>query len=115
MTRLGKESGVLRSAWTGWKGYQSDSKVIVYAVLGAITEAVAGLFFAQSNQARRLMAQFFDKLRDDRRLEEAINLADRIADDRLAASLQAVLAMQLVESKVTPSVLPGFRDDVPPA
>jgi Flp pilus assembly protein TadB len=53
--------------------------VIVYAVLtrsqqaatyisGAVTEAVSVLFFTQSNQARRLMAQFFDKLRDDRRL-----------------------------------------------
>jgi hypothetical protein len=96
--------------------------VIVFAVLskneqagtyiaGAVTEAVAGLFFTQSNQSRKLMAEFFDKLRDDRRLEESLVLTEAIEDTRLKSSLQALLAMQLINSTVPPSVLPGFYPD----
>lgn len=96
--------------------------VIVFAVLtknketgtyiaGAVTEGVAALFFTQSNQARRLMSEFFEKLRDDRRLEESLNLTDKITDPQLRSSLQALLAMQLVNSKVSPSVLPGFHPE----
>ncbi len=80
-------------------------------VSGAVTEAVAALFFTQSNLARRLMAEFFDKLRDDRRLEESLKLTDNIADARLKASLQALMALQLVSSTVSPSVLPGFQPE----
>ncbi|NEA32021.1 hypothetical protein [Streptomyces sp. SID13031] len=94
--------------------------IIAYAVLtkspeigayvsGVVTEAVAALFFTQSNQSRELMARFFDKLRDDRRLEEALALADGISDSRLKSTLQALLAMQLIGSEHSPSVLPGFN------
>jgi hypothetical protein len=96
--------------------------VIVYGILtenretstyisGAVTEAVAALFFTQSNQARKLMAEFFDKLRDDRRLEDALKLTDNIDEPRLKSSLQALLAMELVSSATSPSVLPGFYPD----
>jgi len=96
--------------------------VIVFAVLtknqqagayiaGAVTEAVAALFFTQSNQARRLMADFFDKLRVDRRLEECLKLTHNIEDEKLRSSMKALVALQLVDSKVSPSVLPGFGPD----
>jgi hypothetical protein len=35
---------------------------------------VSALFFVQSNRARNLMTAFFDKLRQDRSLEEALRL-----------------------------------------
>jgi hypothetical protein len=103
--------------------------VIVYALLnksqeigafiaGAVTEAVSALFFTQSNQARKMMAAFFDKLRDDRRLEESLKLTDEIREEPLRSSLKALLAMQLINAKASPSVLPGFypdRDASPPA
>jgi hypothetical protein len=94
--------------------------VIVYALLtenhswatalgGAVTEAVSALIFTQSSQARRVMSEFFDRARDDRRLEEALGLADRLGDPPLRDALHAVLALELVNAKTTPSVLPGFQ------
>jgi hypothetical protein len=98
--------------------------VIVFAVItrsqeigvyvsGVITEAVAALFFTQSNRARRLMADFFDKLRDDRKLEEGLRLALKIENPDLRASVQALLAMHLMGSEVSPTILPGFSVRMP--
>lgn len=42
---------------------------------GTIVETTAGLFFVQSNRARKLMIEFFDRLRMDRKLFEALKLA----------------------------------------
>jgi hypothetical protein len=98
--------------------------VIVFAVItrsqeigvyvsGVITEAVAAIFFTQSNRARKLMADFFDKLRDDRRLEEGLRLALKIENPDLRASVQALLAMHLMGSEVSPTILPGFSVRMP--
>lgn len=84
-----------------------NSQVGTY-ISGAVTEAVAALFFTQSNQARALMARFFDRLRDDRRLEESLALATGIEDSVLRSSLQALLSMHLIGSQLPPDILPGF-------
>ena len=77
-------------------------------VSGAITEALSALFFAQSNRARKLMQDFFADLRDDQRREDALSLVGRIEDGGLRAAAQAAIALQLIDSTVSPSVLPGF-------
>jgi hypothetical protein len=64
-------------------------------VAGAIVEAVAGLFFVQSNRASKLMMTFFDSLRSDRKLRDALDLAGNIEDERLRARLQTQLALSM--------------------
>lgn len=68
---------------------------VVPIVAGAIVDAIAGLFFVQSNRARQLMAGFFDRLREDRRMQESIQVADTISDDDLRSRVKVVLALNL--------------------
>ena len=49
-------------------------KPIFAMISGTIIDAVAALFFVQSNKARQLMTDFFDKLRIDRKLDESLNV-----------------------------------------
>jgi hypothetical protein len=79
-------------------------------ISGVVTEAVSALIFAESNRSRRLMADFFDKLRADQRREDSVSLARQIEDPRLRGPLQAVLAMELMSSKFDPSVLSDLRN-----
>jgi hypothetical protein len=53
---------------------------LIGVLSGAIIDAVAALFFTQSNQARRLMTEFFDKLRLDRQFNESLRLCESIPD-----------------------------------
>jgi hypothetical protein len=62
-------------------------------ISGTVIDAVAALFFVQSNRARHLMSAFFDKLRTDNNLSIGLRLAEGIPDKTLASSLQAYLAM----------------------
>ena len=50
-----------------WSG---AGKPLFALVAGTIIDAVSALFFVQSNKARQLMTEFFDKLRTDRKLNE---------------------------------------------
>jgi hypothetical protein len=70
----------------------------VSLVAGSIVEAVSALFFVQSNRARELMVSFFDRLRSDRRLRDALALAEGIDDERLRSRLQTQLALSLADS-----------------
>jgi hypothetical protein len=63
-------------------------------------DAVAALFFVQSNKARQLMTEFFDKLRTDRRLDESLKLADAISDPFVASRLKALLALHFADVPV---------------
>jgi len=47
---------------------------LVSTVAGTVTEAVSVLFFRQTNKTRELMIQTFDRLRTDRKLDEALRL-----------------------------------------
>jgi len=60
---------------------------------GAIVDAVAALFFTQSNQARRLMTEFLDKLRLDRQFNEALRLCNAIEDTQMKGELQVRLSL----------------------
>ena len=62
---------------------------IVTLVSGAVVEAVSGLFFVQANRARNLMAQFFDKLRIDRSLDEALRMSQAIPDPLIRSRLRS--------------------------
>lgn len=62
-------------------------------VAGTIVEAVAGLFFQQSNRARKLMSEFFEKLRADRRLDESLKLCDAIDNKFMRNALKVKLSL----------------------
>jgi hypothetical protein len=70
---------------------------IAALVAGTIIDSVSALFFVQSNRARQLMTEFFDKLRIDRKLDESLNLVEAIADKELQGRMQALLALNFVE------------------
>jgi Cyanobacterial TRADD-N associated 2-Transmembrane domain len=70
-------------------------------VSGTIIDAVSALFFVQSNRAREQMAAFFDKLRADQKLLDALQLCRNIGDVDLRNRLQTVLALSLSDTKIT--------------
>jgi hypothetical protein len=72
---------------------------------GAVIEAVSALFFVQSNRARVLMEQFFDRLREDRALDEALRLSDEVTDPLVQSRLKTALAFTLADSKASDSVI----------
>lgn len=79
----------------GW--LDTAGKPIFTLVAGTVIDAVAALFFVQSNKARQLMTAFFDKLRIDRKLDEALKLANAVSDPKIASNLKALLSLNFAE------------------
>ena len=80
---------------------EKAGKPIFAVVAGTIIDAVAGLFFVQSNKARQLMTDFFDKLRVDRKLDESLGLLSQIEDKTVSSRTKALLALNFAEVKIT--------------
>lgn len=76
---------------SGW--LELAGKPAFTLVAGTIIDAVAALFFVQSNKARQLMTEFFDKLRVDRKLDEALRLMKEIDDATIASKVKGVVAL----------------------
>ena len=74
----------------------SVSQALIPIIAGAIVEAVGGLFFTVNARTQKVMVDFFDKLREDRKLEEALTLVRGVPDPTLAGRLQVLLALQFV-------------------
>jgi hypothetical protein len=83
------------------KSFWEQSNSIISLLSGTIIDAVSALFFVQSNRSRELMANFFEKLRADRKIEESLKLCDEIPDDYLRSKLKLVLSLHFAE--ITPS------------
>jgi hypothetical protein len=88
----------------------SVSSAVLGVTSGGIIDAVAALFFTQSNQARRLMTEFFDKLRLDRQFNESLRLCESISDVQIQSRLKAQLCLFFagLPASVTPNI-----DDAP--
>lgn len=71
----------------------SDKTGYLGIVAGTIIDAVSALFFVQSNKARQLMSEFFDRLRQDRKLEESLKLSDSIDDKFLRNAVKTKLSL----------------------
>jgi hypothetical protein len=71
----------------------------VTVAAGTIIDAVAALFFVQSNKARELMVEFFDRPRNDRKLEESLKIASTLPDPTLSSRLGVILALNLADAK----------------
>jgi hypothetical protein len=78
---------------------------IIKLVSGTVIDAVASLFFVQSNKSRELMATFFDKLRTDRKLDESLHLVSDVSDKLLQSRLQLLLALNFADVKVADGTL----------
>jgi hypothetical protein len=97
-----------------------QTKPFISVISGIITEAVSALFFVQSNKARALMIEFFDKLRADRKLEEALRLANDLPDSIMQSRLRILLALNFVDRKSSDEFLcsvlgvPGDTKPQPP-
>jgi len=87
-------------------------KPIISIISGTIIDAVSALFFVQSNKARQLMTEFFDKLRADRKFEEALNLADQIPDNHLKSKLKILLSMNFADIKTSDTILTLILDGI---
>lgn len=79
-------------------------------ISAVVLEAVASLFFVQSNRAQQMMVEFFDRLRTDRRLEEALQLTDKMPDPKLRARMMLVLGLSLAERPMTDELLSVLID-----
>ena len=60
---------------------------------GFIIDTVAALFFTQSNQARKSMTEFFEKLRLDRQFNEALRLSESLVNEAKKDDLKAQMAL----------------------
>jgi hypothetical protein len=69
------------------------NSAILGVVSGTIIDAVAALFFRQSNEARRLMTDFFDKLRLDRQFNESLRLCEAIPDLEMQSRIKAQMCL----------------------
>lgn len=84
----------------------SDKAGYLGVIAGTIIDAIAALFFYQSNRARQLMAEFFDRLRTDRKLEEALRLCDEINDGKIRDALRVRLSLHFSGIGTTADFIP---------
>lgn len=63
---------------------------------GIVLESVAGLFFYQSNRTQKAMIDFFEKLRNDNRVKDALELCNSIEDVEMKNQLKSKLALHFV-------------------
>jgi len=77
---------------------------LIPVISGAIVDAVAGLFFTVNARTQKVMVEFFDKLRSDQRVEDAMDIASKLPDTTMASKLQALLALNFTEMKDIPDL-----------
>lgn len=104
IAELGKNSSTTES-----KGAEKPL-AILGVIAGTIIDAIAALFFVQSNRARELMVQFFDRLRADRKLDEAIRLAETVPDEAEKSALLRELSLFLARSEPPVPAKEGASD-----
>ncbi len=66
---------------------------IVQGIAGVIVDAVASLFFIQSNRAQKSMTEFFDKLRKDRQQVESRKLCEEVHNPDAKDALRIQLSL----------------------
>lgn len=84
---------------------QKTAKPAFTLVAGTIIDSVAALFFVQSNKARQLMVDFFDKLRVDRKLDEALSLLSTIDDPLISSKARSIVALNFADVPLEASTL----------
>jgi hypothetical protein len=98
---------IITATFTMESGVQltAQGRAFITLLAGTIIDAVAALFFVQSNKARELMTNFFDRLRADRKLEEALNLCREIKDKNIQSKVQTLLTLRFTEIQINDGLL----------
>jgi hypothetical protein len=85
---------ILYATWTAISPKDVDlTRAVIPLVAGTVSEAVAALFFSQSNRTREMMLALLDRLREDSRRIDAIRLGSEISDKSMRARVQASMAL----------------------
>jgi hypothetical protein len=95
----------------------SGTATMAQFVAGAIMDAVAGLFFVQSRNAQKSMAEFFDKLRSDRLHMESRRLVDTVSNEQAKDALRLHLSLHYAGLSNANGVAKGITESclaVPP-
>jgi hypothetical protein len=91
----------------------TDKTGYLGVVAGTIVDAIAALFFYQSNRARTLMADFFDRLRSDHKIAESLKLCADIDEGAMRDALRAKLSLHfsgLDQTDESLRVILGYRE-----
>ena len=68
---------------------------LVMTIPGVIIEVVSALFFSQSKEIRKTSSDFLNHLREDRKFEKGIEIANTLEDDKLKAKMLASISLNL--------------------
>jgi hypothetical protein len=68
---------------------------IITIISGTVVDSISALFFIQSKNAQKAMSLFFNKLRMDREVMEALNMCETISNEQLKDSTKVKLALHL--------------------
>lgn len=90
----------------------SSQGPILTLVAGTIIDAVAALFFTQSNQARKSMTEFFDKLRLDRQFNESLRLCESIRDPLMQSQIKSKLCLYFAGIREPQSLLETAKTEL---
>lgn len=83
----------------------AQGKTFVGLISGTIIDAVSALFFVQSNKARHLMTEFFDKLRVDRKFEESLQMCEKVPDPSTQSKLKVLMVLNFADVSPSESIL----------
>lgn len=100
-TNLRKELAELSEKTKPGDGLSAFLPGIVSAITGAITQAVAALFFVQANRSKDSLSSSFDRLRQDTRAQQAPILAHEISQGNLRDRVTAAIALGFAQSTLS--------------
>jgi hypothetical protein len=87
------------------RNLMNQGPAVLTLIAGTIVDSVSALFFIQSNKARQLMVDFFDRLRSDEKLDKSLALAASMQDIALRNRLQVALSLRLADEHLGPPTL----------
>lgn len=71
----------------------SFSQSVVPVISGSVIETVSLLFFTQDRRNQQAMFEFFERLRQDRKLDESLAILRGISEEPLKSRIQATLTL----------------------
>ncbi len=85
---------------------QQANQISAYIGLisGTIINAVSALFFVETNRSRKLMTEFFEKLRADRKLDESLELIEKIPNQAIQSKVKAIMTLEFAGIKLNDNI-----------
>jgi Na+/melibiose symporter-like transporter len=74
----------------------SLDKTVISIISGVVIDAISALFFVQSNNAKKAVTTFFEKLRKDKQIHDAIKICESIEDIKIKDKLKVNLSLSLL-------------------